>query len=193
MRLFPATGHGCSREGLQRGTCAEDHQKPTTMRHHVNLPPPCFNISSTKTGRCICILPMPPLVYLNPAKEWAGMKPRFIQTQQGCTKTTRCFLWCRCSALTSGSPFLLPLWCSRLLMITVAWKVKGCGMMHPFLEYPSFFIGTETGRRCRRRVWGSLLLFAWHSLSAWLLLFFFWSVFIELTCKSQFSLNARKV
>jgi len=35
--------HECRAERMWRETSAEDHQKPPTMCHHVNLPLPCFN------------------------------------------------------------------------------------------------------------------------------------------------------
>lgn len=94
----------CSPVCCRRKTCGEDHQKPRPMRHHVNLPLSCSNISSIESGHSNGILPPPPLDYLNPVK--VGWEKTLYNPPQRCSS----FSWMQTTRLCFA--FLAPPVCS---------------------------------------------------------------------------------
>lgn len=139
MLLFTTTGPECSPTGSWRENCAEDNQKPRTVRHHVKLPPIC--ISSITTGQCNFNLPTTPLVYTNPAKtDWVKS-----------TNPNRNALQPLAAFFDADHQTLLCLLTPLSVLIVVLQDVNdycnlkwnGYGMMNKFLEFPP----------CRKKDW----------------------------------------
>lgn len=135
--LFTSTGHGCNPEGLWRETCAEDHQKSVSMRHHVNLPPICFSISSIATGQCN--LNLPTLHLLHPSPDRPGWD--YI------CKPNNNALWPLAALFDADHQTLLyclltPLSVFKVVLQAVndycSLKLFGYGMMNLFLELPPY-------------------------------------------------------